>query len=148
MKNLSKAGYPVAVIGLAIVLMWIGIFKFTPTEAKGIKGLVENSPLMSWMYQAFSLQMVSNIIGAFEILCALLLMASFKWPKAGLVGGAMGVITFLATLSFLLTTPGINVTIDGVWIPDQFILKDLMALGICLMVVGRSYEGKQEPPQK
>jgi uncharacterized membrane protein YkgB len=142
MKIISKAGYPVAVIGLALVLIWIGIFKFTPTEAKGIKGLVENSPLMAWMYQAFSLQAVSNIIGAFEIVTALLLVASFKWSKAGLVGGAMGVITFLVTLSFLITTPGINATIDGVWIPDQFILKDLMALGICLMVLGRSYEAK------
>lgn len=142
MKNLSRIGYIAAVSGLALVLLWIGIFKFTPTEAKGIKGLVENSPLMSWMYQAFSLQAVSNIIGAFEIVCALLLMASFKWPKAGLIGGVMGVITFLATLSFLITTPGINNTIDGVWIPDQFILKDLMALGICLMVMGQANEAR------
>jgi uncharacterized membrane protein YkgB len=142
MKTLSKAGYPVAVIGLALVLIWIGIFKFTPTEAKGIKGLMENSPLMAWMYHAFSVQAVSNIIGAFEIITGLLLVASFKWQKAGLIGGAMGVLTFLVTLSFLITTPGINATIDGVWIPDQFILKDLMALGICLMVSGRAYEAR------
>ena len=43
MKNLSKIGYLIAVYALAIVLLWIGIFKFTPTEAKGIKGLVEKS---------------------------------------------------------------------------------------------------------
>lgn len=141
MKNFSKTGYFIAVYGLAIVLIWIGIFKFTPTEASGIKGLVENSPLMAWMYRVFSLQTVSNIIGAFEVLTGLLLVASPRWPKAGMVGGAMAAATFLVTLSFLLTTPGVNATIDGVWIPDQFILKDIMALGISLMVMGRSYAG-------
>ena len=140
MKNLSKIGYLIAVYGLAIVLLWIGIFKFTPTEARGIKGLVENSPFMAWMYQAFSQQMVSNIIGFFEVITGLLLILSVRWKKTGVVGGGMAALTFLITLSFLFTTPGINTFVDGVWIPDQFILKDLMALGVSLMVMGKGKE--------
>lgn len=39
-------GYYISLYGVAIVLLWIGIFKFTPTEAAAIKPLVENHPLM------------------------------------------------------------------------------------------------------
>ncbi len=56
--------------GIAIVLIWIGIFKFTPTEAENIVGLVKNSPFMGWMYKLFSIRTTSNIIGIFEIITA------------------------------------------------------------------------------
>lgn len=39
-------GYYISLYGVALVLLWIGIFKFTPTEAAAIKPLVENHPLM------------------------------------------------------------------------------------------------------
>ena len=140
MNELSKVGYRLAVGGLAIVLLWIGIFKFTPTEANAIKGLVENSPFMGWMYSLLSLQAVSNIIGSFEIIAGSLLLLSFRFPKAGVIGGAMAAFTFIGTLSFLFTTPGINTLADGIWIPNQFILKDVMALGLSLLVIGNCRE--------
>lgn len=48
---------------LVVVLLWIGAMKFTAYEAAGIKGLVETSPLMSWMYRFLSLQATSNLLG-------------------------------------------------------------------------------------
>jgi len=56
------------------VLLWIGIYKFTPTEAKLIEPLVKNHFLMGWLYQVFSIQTVSNLVGSAEII--VLFMAS------------------------------------------------------------------------
>lgn len=133
-------GYSVAVLGVAIVLLWIGIFKFTPTEAKAIEGLVKNSSLVSWLYKITGVQGVSNIIGSIEIVAGVCLLLSFFWKKAGVLGGILSVITFLVTLSFLFTTPGVFSTVDGVPVTEFFILKDLMALGISLMVLGTSIQ--------
>lgn len=132
MNRLERTGFYIALYGMAIVLIWIGIFKFTPTEAKGIKSLVENSPLMSWMYKTMSQLAVSKIIGTIEIITGILLMLQPVSAKAGLVGGILASITFSITLSFIFTTPGAFSEIDGIWIPDQFLLKDLMALGISI----------------
>ena len=117
----------------------IGIFKFTATEAKAIEPLVRNHPLMSWMYKITSVQGVSNIIGSIEIVAAALLLLHFFWKKAGLIGGILSAFIFLFTLSFLLTTPGVSKTVDTMPVTDFFILKDIMALGISLMVIGKSY---------
>ena len=137
--NYHFIGYTVAVLGVAIVLIWIGIFKFTATEAKAIEPLVRNHPLMSWMYKITSVQGVSNIIGSIEIVAAALLLLHFFWKKAGLIGGILSAFIFLFTLSFLLTTPGVSKTVDTMPVTDFFILKDIMALGISLMVIGKSY---------
>ncbi|MDP1676754.1 MAG: DUF417 family protein [Bacteroidota bacterium] len=135
--NFQTLGYSISVIGVATVLIWIGIFKFTPTEAKGIEPLVRNSFLMSWMYSVVSVDGVSKIIGTIEIITAVCLLLHFFWKKAGIVGGIFSALTFLLTLSFLFTTPGVFSTIDGVLITDFFIIKDVMAFGISLMVLGK-----------
>ena len=136
--KLAKAGFYIALYGMAIVLVWIGIFEFTPTEAKGIHGLVENSPFMSWMYRIWSSQTVSNVIGTTEIITGILLMLQPVSAKAGFVGGIFSAITFVITLSFIFTTPGAFSKTDGVWLPDAFLLKDLMALGISIYTVAVS----------
>ncbi|SHG61172.1 DUF417 family protein [Pedobacter caeni] len=138
MKNYSKFGYGISVIGVALVLIWIGIFKFTQAEANAIKGLVEHSFLMSWMLKISSLQGVSNFIGVFEIGTGLLLVASFWNKNLGKIGAALSVLIFLTTISFLFTTPGVWRSVEGVPITDFFILKDLTLLGVSLQVLDRS----------
>jgi reactive chlorine resistance protein C len=134
MNNFEKTGFYIALYGVAIILIWIGIFKFTPTEAKAIKPLVENSPLMRWMYNYMSELNVSKLIGILEIITGVLLASYPISAKMGLVGGIMSSLTFLTTLSFLFTTPGAIQKIDGIWLPDAFILKDIMALGISIYI--------------
>jgi uncharacterized membrane protein YkgB len=141
--DFQSLGYTVSVIGLAMLLLWIGIFKFTPTEAKAIEPLVANSFLMSWLYKISSVQGVSILIGTVEIIIALCLLLHFFVNKAGIVGGLLSSLTFLATLSFLFTTPGVFKTVDGMPITEFFILKDVMALGISLMVLGRSFSNSK-----
>lgn len=138
MKNYSKFGYGLSVIGVALVLLWIGIFKFTHAEANAIKGLVEHSFLMSWMLNIASLQGVSNFIGVFEIVTGLLLVGSFWNKNLGKIGGLLSILIFLTTISFLFTTPGVWRSVEGVPITDFFILKDLTLLGVSLQVLDRS----------
>lgn len=135
--QLEKTGYKLSVLGLAVILLWIGAFKFTPTEANAIEPLVRHHFIMGVLYEVFSLQAVSNLIGAIEIITALGLIASFWNRKIGFLAGMFTVITFIFTLSFLFTTPDIWRIKDEVIVTDFFILKDLPALGIGIMVMGK-----------
>lgn len=129
-----KLGYYISLYGAALILLWIGIFKFTPTEAQGIKSLVENHFLTFFVYKIASVQAVSNAIGVIEIIIALLLIFSVKFAFLKRYAGIGMIVTFLVTLSYLFTTPGTWKVVDGVPITDFFILKDLMLLGFGLMI--------------
>lgn len=136
MINFKRAGYNTSVIAAIIVLIWIGLFKFTHTEAMAIKHYVSTSFLMSWMYKVASVQAVSNFIGAYEIATGLLLIVSFWSRRAGLIAGYLGAIIFVTTLSFLITAPGTWKTVDGLITTDFFVLKDLGYLGVFFLVIG------------
>lgn len=130
-----KTGYYISLFGTALILLWIGIFKFTPTEAAGIKNLVENHFLTFYVYDIMSVQAVSNAIGAIEIIIALLLIFSAKFAFLRRYAAIGMIVTFLTTLSYLFTTPGIWKVVDGIPVTDFFILKDLMFLGFALMIL-------------
>ena len=68
--RLKLIGMHVARYGLVIVLLWIGGMKFTAYEAEGIKPLVANSPLMSWVYRVMSVGGFSSLLGVVEIAIA------------------------------------------------------------------------------
>ena len=130
--RLESIGVGVSRYGLVVVLMLIGLLKFTPPEAAGIQPLVLHSPLMSWMYAVLSIQAVSNVIGFIEIATALLIAARPFSPKASFVGSLGAVVTFLLTISFLFSTPGAFQLGHGISIlgdTGQFLIKDLVLLG-------------------
>lgn len=127
--NSSQMGYYILLFGTVIILLWLGIFKFTPTEAKAIRPLIENHPFSFWMYNIFSVQTVSNIVGVSELFMAALLIATLKFGKLKMYAGVGLCVIFLTTLSYLFTTPNTWRIIDGIAITDFFILKDIMYLG-------------------
>lgn len=61
--------------GLVSILLWVGLLKFTAYEARAIQPLVENSPLLSWLYDIFSVRTFSALLGTFEIALALMIAA-------------------------------------------------------------------------
>jgi uncharacterized membrane protein YkgB len=141
--RLQAAGGAILRYGLAGILVYYGAFKFHPVEAEAIRPLVAESPLMSWMYGVLSVQGVSNLIGLTEIAVALLLLARPWSPRAGAVGGIGAAVIFLATLSFLVTTPGAFATVPGWPIPmpgaaGSFLIKDLFLLGAAVWIAGAS----------
>jgi len=140
--KLMQAGQFVMRYGLAVVFVWIGLLKFTAYEAKGIEGLVANSPIWAWAYQSMGLQSLSNLIGVIEISIGLLIASRAFWPKASAIGSIGAAITFLITLSFLLTTPGVWEAGYGFpfpsGMPGQFLLKDLVLLGVSVWTAGEA----------
>lgn len=129
---LENAGTVVSRYGLVVILLLIGILKFTPAEADGIQPLVAHSPFMFWMYLVLSKQGVSNLIGGTELLVALLLALRPISPRASFFGSLGAIATFLLTTSFLFTTPGAIQLGHGVEIlggTGQFLIKDLVLLG-------------------
>ncbi len=138
---LASAGTHISRYSLVLILFWIGIQKFTLAEAEGIKPLIEHSPLLSWMYSFLSLQAASNLIGAIEISVALLMALRPISPRASFVGSLGAVVTFVTTVSFLFSTPGVIdhshavPLLGGV---GGFLIKDLVLLGCAVWTAGEA----------
>ncbi len=139
--------------GMVLLFLSFGAHKFSAYEAEGIAPFVSNSPLTSWL-NALGTQGASIVVGVAELTFGSLLAVGFWRPGARLaVAGAVGsVITYLTTLSFMLTTPGLFGP-DGPPILSgavgQFLIKDvaLLAASILLLAQGlaRQQSGHQLP---
>ncbi len=105
---LTRWGHIVSRYGLVFVLAWIGAGKYVKMEARV---LIQHSPLMSWVYDVFSVTFVARALGTMEIVAALLIALRPLWPRVSVAGSALAVVLFLGTLSFLFTTPGVVVTV-------------------------------------
>jgi reactive chlorine resistance protein C len=139
--RLQSIGVVVSRYGLVVVLTPIGLLKFTPPESAGIQPLVAHSPLMSWMYAVLSVQAVSNVIGFIEIATAFLIASRPFSPRASFVGGLEAIATFLLTISFLFSTPGVLKLGQGISIlgdTGQFLIKDLVLLGASCCVAAET----------
>ncbi len=148
--RLEAAGGAILRYGLAAMLIYFGAFKFHPVEAEAIRPLVSESPLMGWMYGVLGVMGVSILIGVAELVVAGLLLARPWSPRAGMIGGIGAAVIFLATLSFLVTTPGAWAMIPGWPIPmpgpaGSFLIKDLFLFGAAVWVAGESIRAMHEP---
>lgn len=147
--QLKMIGTHVTRYGLVLVLLWIGGMKFTAYEAEGIKPLVANSPLMSWVYHVMSVTAFSSLLGVVEIVIGVLIALRPVWPAASAAGSALAVGMFLTTLSFLVTTPGWEPSLGGFpalsAMPGQFVLKDIVLLGAALWTAGEALAAR--PPR-
>jgi uncharacterized membrane protein YkgB len=139
---LTRSGQLISRYGLVVVLAWIGFGKYVKMESRV---LIEHSPLMSWIYDVFSVSTVARGLGTMEIVAALLIALRPIWPRISAVGSALAVLLFLGTISFLFTTPGVVSThAAGLPVlsalPGQFLLKDLVLIGVALWTLGDSLE--------
>jgi uncharacterized membrane protein YkgB len=132
MTNLSWLNF----FPVALVLLWIGGLKFMTFEANGIVKLVENSPFMSWLYDLFSVQMASNLIGLFDIAAFIILgVAIYKqWRVAAIISGLACASVFIMTQTFMFTTPGTFSPETLIGRLGQFVLKDLWFIANLVVV--------------
>src|SRR5262249_25721927 len=100
---------------LVVVFLWFGGMKFTAYEAAGIAPFIGHSPIMSWLHALFGIQGASYVIGVIELsTAAALILGAFR-PIFSALGAAMSAATYLITLTFFLSTPGVaEVTTGGV----------------------------------
>jgi uncharacterized membrane protein YkgB len=120
-----------SVIPVLIVLLWIGGMKFTLIEAQGIEALVKSSPFMGWMYDFFSIQATSNIIGIYDLIAVLVLILAMYYPKFVMPAIVMSGMVFVVTQSFLLSFSGALSSDTLLSTTGHFLIKDLWFL-VCL----------------
>lgn len=148
-ESLIRLGHLISRYGLVVVLAWIGFGKYVKMESRV---LIEHNPLMSWVYDVFSVTTVARGLGTMEIVAALLIAVRPLWPRVSAVGSALAVVLFLGTLSFLFTTPGVVSThAAGLPVlsalPGQFLLKDLVLIGVALWTLGDALREQRSPDQ-
>ena len=140
-STIWRAGRAVALTGVVLPLLLIGGLKFTQFEVEALKPLIGSAPWLAWMYPAFGEAGTSYLLGVVEITTALLLIASLRFPRAGVVGGALGALIFFTTTSLLFAIP--------IWEPaaggfpalngaGSFLIKDVALLGVSLVVTGET----------
>jgi reactive chlorine resistance protein C len=134
--------------GLVVVIGWIGALKFANFEAQQIQPLVANSPFMGWLYDIFSVYTFSALLGVFEVTAAVLLAIKPQFPRLSIVGSVQAIVLFLATISFLFTTPGIGEPAGGgfpaVSLIAEFLLKDIPLLGVSFWTLADSIRAARE----
>lgn len=122
---------------LVVIFLFFGVAKFAAYEAAGVATIAKDYWLFFWLYPLGGEQFASNVIGTIELSTALMLALGSRFTVASLIGGLMGVCTFLVTLSFMLIAP--TTFEEGYGFPflgssGQFLLKDLVLLAACLNV--------------
>jgi uncharacterized membrane protein YkgB len=118
---------------LVVIFIWFGFMKFTGYEAHGIAPLIANSPIMSWLHTVFGIEGAARVIGVLELSTAVALIIGAFVPVISALGAAMSTATYLITLSFFISTPGVFEPSLGGFPAisgdiGQFLLKDLVLL--------------------
>ena len=125
-------------IGMIVMLLWAGSFKMTAPGAEGIIPLVSNSPFIWWDFKIFGPYVGSDFIGLTEWLAAVLLIAGYFKPSAGIVGGLILTVMFFTTSTMLITTPDATISYHGLRYMNNlglFLFKDIIALGASLYLI-------------
>jgi reactive chlorine resistance protein C len=138
--RIARLGRAVAFAGVILPLVLIGGMKFTSVEIEALKPLIGMTPWLAWMYPVFGEAGASYVLGVVELATAALLLASIRWPAAGVIGGALATLTFFITCSIMLVFP--------IWEPSlgfpalgpagQFLIKDVALLGVAICILGDS----------
>ncbi|MEI6002490.1 DUF417 family protein [Paraburkholderia bengalensis] len=125
---------------LVVIFIWFGAMKFTVYEANGIAPFIINSPIMSWLHSLLGVQGASYAIGALELSTAAALIIGAFQPVFSALGAAMSAATYVITLTFFLSTPGVAEATAGGFpaisaLPGQFLLKDVVLLAASLSLL-------------
>jgi uncharacterized membrane protein YkgB len=139
--RIREAGRAIALAGVVLPLFLIGILKFTTVEIEALKPLISGTPWLAWLYGVFGEAGASYFLGVVEILTAILLATSPWSPRAGVLGGALGTLTFVTTVSLMAALPIWEDVSGGFpWLNPlgYFLIKDVALLGIALVVLGES----------
>lgn len=136
-RRLAAVGRGVLRYGLVALLLLWGGFKFTAFEAEGIRPLVEHSPLLRWLYPLLGVRGASSLIGVVELTAAALICARRWRPAWSAAGSLLAAATFVVTLSFLVTTPGVLAPTNPF---GGFLMKDIMLLGAALYTAAEALE--------
>lgn len=108
LNTFVRSSFDIQLVRWSLIVIFIGFgyTKWFDYEAQALIPLIGNSPLLSWLHTAFGIQGASYALGVAEwaIGAALLIgIWSPTWAVAAAFGSAL---TYLTTLTLILTTPG------------------------------------------
>src|SRR5690606_2869562 len=111
-----------------------------------IAPFIATSPSMGWLHTLFGIQGASYVIGVLELSTAAELILGAFLPVFSALGAAMSAATYLITLTFFASTPGVAEATAGGFpaisaMPGQFLLKDLVLLAASLSLLLASVQG-------
>ena len=132
-----------------LIFISFGIQKFTLQSADGIALYISNSPLVSWL-SIFGIRGEAYLLGTIELTTGALLAAGAFIPILSALGSLMGIGTFAITWSCFFTTPGVvkwSLSADPIaWnLAGEFLFKDLVLLGVCIVLFLASLPRKVVP---
>src|SRR5215470_9340855 len=128
-RQIQTLGAGVLRYSLTFLLLLFGTFKFFQFEADAIQPLLTHSPFLSWLPAVLGVRGSSSFIGVVEILAGIGIGVGPWWPRFGVIAGVIATGTFLTTLSFLITTPGVLAPGSDA---GGFLLKDFVLLGAAI----------------
>ena len=119
---------------LVVIFFLCGTAKFAAYEAEGVAHIAQHYWLFFWLYPLGGERFAGGVIGVLELSTGVMLALGSRFRLASLVGAAMGMFTFLVTLSFMIGNP--RAFEDGYGLPflgssGQFLMKDLVLLAAC-----------------
>lgn len=141
-RFLNGVGGLILRYGVVLLLVVYGLAKWTRAEALAIQPLVAHSPLTSWLYRVTDLQRGSEILGVVELTTAALMALRPFSPRLSALGSLLATAMFLTTLSFLVTTPGLDPGTGG------FLTKDLILLGAAVWTAGEALRAAPAGPRR
>jgi uncharacterized membrane protein YkgB len=117
-----RIGGPFLRISLAVILAWIGALKFA--DPSPVVGLLQASlPFLAFSGFVY-------LLGAIEIIVAILLLTGIALPYAGLVTVGL----FAGTLTIFVISPGVT-GLPQLTLAGQFLLKDLGLMAAAVNVI-------------
>jgi len=137
LRRTSDCGRAVALIGVLLPLVMIGLLKFTQYEINALKPLISGTPWLAWLYGVFGEAGTSYLLGTVELFTAALLMVSPWSARAALAGGFLAAGTFAVTVSTMCALPIWEASLGGfpyVGMLGQFLIKDVALLGVSLCI--------------
>ena len=132
----AKVGQFLARYGLVLALVWIGAGHIVAPTA--IQSLIAHSPLLSWLYGIFNTHTLGYALGSAEIVAALLIALRPLWPRVSAAGSVFAALIFCSTISFLFTTPGVTSGGPVLSLLGEFLVKDVVLLGVSLWTLADS----------
>lgn len=130
-----KAG-PLLHIAMAMVFFGFGIAKFATYEQQAVAALVAKHPLLSIGTSLLGSKEFSLLLGVVEVGTGCLLLLGFKSHTLGFLGGALGVLTFLVTLTIFPFVQFYEPDAGKLFLSStgQFLMKDLGLLAACIAI--------------
>jgi uncharacterized membrane protein YkgB len=136
-KSSQLLGKGIARYSVVLFFFGFGLVKFTAAEATAIHPLLVHSPFLFWLPRIFDQQLSSDIIGVIEVALAMMMASRFFAPRLCALGSFGIAASLVVTLSFLVTTPGLDPALGA------FIIKDVTLLGVALWSAGEALTAAQ-----